>query len=136
MNLQRDTDHALRIIICIVKLCSKKAIYRQGISMFNICIQTGVQKINAARICDTLCQKGLLVPALPKDGSTPGYLPAKDIEKLTLLELIDIIEGNTNIFALFNTNHTFMEPNIPLLLSINEHINAYLSQVSIRDFLQ
>lgn len=135
MNLQRDTDHALRIIICIVKLCSNKAVYRQGISMYNICIQTGVQKINASRICDTLCQKGLLVSALPKDGSTPGFLPAKDIEKLTLLELIDIIEGNTNIFALFNTQHKFMEPNKTLLMTINNNIDSYLSQVCIRDFL-
>ncbi|WP_407383529.1 hypothetical protein [Ruminococcus sp.] len=134
MNLQRNTDYALRIIICILKLCSNKTVYKNGISMYNICIQTGVQKITASRICESLYHKDLLIMSVPKDGSASCYLPSKKLEKLTLLELIEIIEGNTNIFTLFNSEHKFIKPNKSLLFDINSRINTHLIQVNMKDF--
>ena len=134
MNLQRNTDYALRIIICILELCKKKSAYRHGISIYNICIQTGVQKITASRICESLYQKNLLIQSLPRDGSPSGYLPSDSLERLTLLELIYIIEGNTDIFALFNKNNKFLDSNKSLLTVINGKVNSDLLQVNMKDF--
>lgn len=136
MNLQRNTDYALRIIICILKLCSNKTVYRKGMSMYNICIQTGVQKITASRICELLYQKNLLIPSFPMDGSSSGYLPSDSLENLTLLELINIIEGNSNLFELFNTDNKFMETNKALLSIINGKVKSDLLQVKMKDFIQ
>ena len=134
MNLQRNTDYALRIIICILKLCSNKTIYRHGISMYNICVQTGVQNFTASRICELLCQKNLLLSSYATDGSSSGYLPSESLERLTLLELINIIEGNTDLFALFHTDNKFIEPNKSLLSIVNGKVNSDLLQVKMKDF--
>ncbi len=88
MFITRKTDYAIRSILY---LCEKK---NKIVDVNEIAKQKLIPKIFLSKILQKLCKKGVVKSLKGKKG---GFYLAKDPSKLTLMEIIEIMQGPISI---------------------------------------
>jgi len=90
-----------------------------------------------ARVMQTMAQKGLL---RSEHGAFGGYQITKDLTKVTLLDLIEWIQGETKIAkCLHKEEPCEIQPQcniISPITNLNHRLNNFYKSVSIQELLQ
>ncbi len=95
MQLKRDTDYALRLMLGVAKYADEN-----GILLVELCRHASVPQTIASRLCSKLVKTGFLREN--KAGSQSLYFAGDDIRNKTLLDVVQAIEGTADMFAVFD----------------------------------
>ena len=95
MQLKRDTDYALRLMLGVAKYAGEN-----GILLAELCRYASVPQTIAARLCSKLVKAGLLKDN--KANNQPLYFAGDNIQNKTLLDVVQVIEGTVDMFAVFD----------------------------------
>ena len=98
MQLKRDTDYALRILLCIAK---QEDIDKNGMTISELSKGTSVPQTIAIRLCEKMKDAKLLNAAGTNENITLYSLHKGAINK-TVFDVIRAIEGGINLFAVFD----------------------------------
>ena len=105
MQLKRDTEYALRIMVYMAEYLKSHA-SQKGISSSNVISKTGIPLVSFNRICERLGDKGIIVRKNYNEGEKMLY-PGKFFWEQSIFSLGECMEGNMDIFAVFDKN-TFL----------------------------
>ncbi len=96
MQLKRDTDYALRLLLCAVKYADQK----NSITLFELCSRTAVPITIASRLCHKLSEAQLISEYII--GGRAHYTVYDDALSKTLFDVIQAVEGNGSLFSVFD----------------------------------
>ena len=132
MQLKRDTDYAIRILLVMAEpALSKKEL--QGLDLKTICEKTSVPRQIAIRLCGLLSDAGFIKKE-ETDGSTT-YIPESDLLEKTVLDIIDAVEGQSNLFAVFDRRAEIYTKYGLTLASVNAALSAELNKITLQTIL-
>ena len=132
MQLKRDTDYAIRILLVMAEpALSKKEL--QGLDLKTICEKTSVPRQIAIRLCGLLFDAGFIKKE-ETDGSTT-YISESDLLEKTVLDIIDAVEGQSNLFAVFDRRAEIYTKYGFALASVNAALSDELNKISIQTIL-
>ncbi len=126
MQLKRDTDYALRLLLCAARNADPK-----GISLQELCRQTLVPRTIAARLCHTLAQENIL-----KENSIESHLYYSFnymASEKTLFDIIQTTEGTVSLFNVFDRSSEVYVDCKDNLRMIEQWFASGLKQISIQD---
>ncbi len=95
MQLKRDTDYALRLLLCVAKYSEKN-----GISVSDLSRYASVPRATAHRLCSKLTDAELLKEI--KEDTRSFYSVRDDIMNKTLLDVVLATEETVDMFAVFD----------------------------------
>ncbi len=95
MQLKRDTDYALRLMLGVAKYADEN-----GILLVELCRHASVPQTIAARLCSKLVKAELLKEN--KTESQMTYSGGDNFQNKTLLDVVQAIEGTADMFAVFD----------------------------------
>lgn len=98
MQLKRDTDYALRILLCVAK---ENAQNRAGMTANELSKSLSVPPTIIARLCRTLTAAKLLDASYPDSGGIKYDLRRGALQK-TVLDVICAVEDHGDLFAVFD----------------------------------
>lgn len=98
MQLKRDTDYALRIILYIVKQSEPE---KTWLSIYDLSKNTAVSPAIIARLCRSLAEAKIL-NVTPSTDKTVKFALRRGAMKKTVLDIIRAVEGHNDLFAVFN----------------------------------
>lgn len=131
MQLKRDTDYAIRILLVMAEpALNKKELQRMDLK--TICEKTSVPRQIALRLCGLLSDAGFMKEET--DGSTT-YIPGNDLLEKTVLDIIDAVEGQSNLFAVFDRRAEIYTKYGLALASVNAALSDELNKITIRTIL-
>lgn len=89
-----------------------------------------------ARVMQVMAQKGLL---RSEQGASGGYQITKDLNKISLLDLVEMIEGPTNLVKCVSS-HSACEIQsqcniVSPIHNLNKKLNEFFGKVSLRELL-
>ncbi|MCQ2512722.1 MAG: hypothetical protein MJ092_04965 [Lachnospiraceae bacterium] len=132
MQLKRDTDYAIRILLVMAEpALNKKALQEQDLK--TICEKTSVPRQIALRLCGLLSDAGFLKKE-ETDGSTT-YMPGNVLLEKTLLDIIDAVEGQSNLLAVFDRRAEIYKKYGFALASLNAALSDELNKITIQTIL-
>ena len=132
MQLKRDTDYAIRILLVMAEpALSKKEL--QGLDLKTICEKTSVSRQIAIRLCGLLSDAGFIKKE-ETDVSTI-YIPESDLLEKTVLDIIDAVEGQSNLFAVFDRRAEIYTKYGFALASVNAALSDELNKITIQTIL-
>jgi len=134
MQLKRDTDYALRIILYIGVYWPEREQTSEGFSLSEISSQTSVPRISADRICGYLKDSDIL-SSVRTGTNELLYHPGKDFYDRSLLDVINAAEDGVQLFAGFDRKSLFYRERDETLRRIQESVDETLSRITIRQFL-
>ncbi len=134
MQLKRDTDYALRIMLCLTDQCLVKQTAPNGLSMLDISALTGIHKLSAERICGDLVRGRFIIRRTGK-GREVRFLPREGLGDASLLEVVTATENSADLFAVFDRRARPYQRSGALLRHIEEQSKELLSQTTIHDLL-
>ncbi len=134
MQLKRDTDYALRIMICTAKHIQKNNIDK-GVLMADIATDTGIPKLAFNRICSRLEEKGMLYTATGAKGEKLLY-PGVDFWQQSILTIGEAVEGNMKVFILFDKNASPAPYYKESLTKAQKNLEDALSDATLESMLE
>lgn len=128
MQLKRDTDYAFRILLVMAESATDKEF--QGLKAKEICEKTDVPRQIVLRLCNLLSAMGFI----KKDEADKStiYIPESDLPKKTLLDVIQVIEGQTNLFAVFDRRTEIYQRYGFMTESVNNILSNELSKITLQ----
>lgn len=103
MQLKRDTDYALRVMHCLKTAGESDAQSdRQRLTLSEIALRTSIPRIMAGRICSRLHAKGMIALCCDREGGELVYHMESGPLQYTLLDVVNIMEGTSRLFAVFD----------------------------------
>ena len=132
MQLKRDTDYAIRILLVMAEpALSKKEL--QGLDLKTICEKTSVPRQIAIRLCGLLSDAGFIKKEETDESTT--YIPESDLLEKTVLDIIDAVEGQSNLFAVFDRRAEIYTKYGFALASVNAALSDELNKITIQTIL-
>ncbi len=133
MQLKRDTEYALRILFCLgeQRLTRRRVI---GLTAQQISARSGVPKVGTDRICRLLEKSGLIRCRTNRSGDTV-FLARPSFAKSSLLDVIQITEPGTQMFAVFDRSSPFYTAAAPQLQRLQEAGERLLTEITLGDLL-
>ena len=135
IQLKRETDYALRILLYIGQRCSDETAPCEGVSIFDISSQTGIPRIRAGRICGYLKETGLIRETASETHETL-YAPGEGLLQRSLLDIIAVTEYNTHLFAVFDRQSQLYRSQARQFQKIEAEIEEILSNIPLQAILQ
>ena len=134
MQLKRDTDYALRIMICTAKHIQKNN-YDKGVLKTDIATDTGIPKPAFNRICSRLEEKGMLYTATGAKGEKLLF-PGVDFWQQSILTIGEAVEGNMKVFILFDKNASPAPYYKESLTKAQKNLEDVLSDATLESMLE
>lgn len=132
MQLKRDTDYAIRILLVMAETAlNRKEL--QELDLKTICEKTSVPRQIALRLCNLLSDAGF-IEKVETDGSTT-YIPESDLLEKTVLDIVDAVEGQSNLFAVFDSRAEIYTKYGLALASVNAALSDELNKITIQTIL-
>lgn len=131
MQLKRDTDYAIRILLVMAEPVPDKEL--QGLKIKTICEKTDIPRQIALRLCNLLSGLGFIKKE--GEGESATYTPESNLPEKTVLDIIKAVEGQSNLFAVFDRRTEMYERYGHLLESVNEILLRELNNVTIQTIL-
>ena len=103
MQLKKDTDIALRILYCLYQNNSGNDLgTARGLTLLEIATQTETPLIVIRRVCESLKARGIITLLSEFDSEEISYCASKELLEHSMLDVVEAIEGNCQIFAVFD----------------------------------
>lgn len=132
MQLKRDTDYAIRILLILAE-SAQNGKDSQGIELKTICEKTDVPRRIALRLCSLLSNTGF-IGKRGSDGDMT-YVPERSLLKKNLLEIIDAVEGQSNLFAVFDRRAEIYTRYGYVFEAVNDALANELNKITIQTIL-
>lgn len=125
MQLKRDTEYALRILMCVAG--QKDG----GITVLEISKHTAVPASITARLCQKMTDAGLMKSVSISKKST-GYLISEDALNKTLYDVISVVEGHSELFAVFDRTTEMFSAGLQYFEGTEEKFTDLLKQLTLQ----
>lgn len=133
MQLKRDTEYALRIMLCIAEELQNSD-RQKGFPSTLVLEKTAVPLVSFYRICRSLEANGLICNGIKEDGVKWIY-PGKDFWSQNILSIGEAIEGTMMLFAVFDKNSYFTQAYGEKLKDVQNSLNEVLSKTTISELI-
>lgn len=131
MQLKRDTDYALRLLLCAAKqTCGKTS----GISLQDLSKETMVPTTIANRLCLKMTDANLL-RAATHSGKTKRYLLGKEVMNKTLYDVICVVEEHNDIFAVFDRSTELFSSGGSYFQMVEQQLEGALNKVTLQHLI-
>ena len=132
MQLKRDTDYALRVLYCLKQHDEANPKHQSsGLTLSEIAAQTGLTRLVAARICECLCDKGILRESKRPDKEDTIFSPRQALSSLTLLDVVVDVEGTGQLFAVFDKKSAAYRSCEAEMMSVQRNAEKVLAQTTL-----
>ena len=131
MQLKRDTDYAIRILFVIAESALGKK-ESQGMELKTICEKAAVPWRIALRLCGALTDAGFIKKEANK---STAYTSAHNLSEKTLLDIIEAVEGRSNLFAVFDRRTELYARYGHALELMNDVLSSELEKMTIQTIL-
>lgn len=128
MQLKRDTDYALRILLFIAKQKSQDG---AGVTIAELSKNTAVPTTITSRLCRKLSDAGFLDPV---DKCTKYTIPYSALKK-TILDVICAVEGYGNLFAVFDPSTELYAICKDYFGQVNQQLENSLKSITVADLI-
>ena len=132
MQLTRDSDYALRIVMVMAELAAKDVFDFPEVSLRKIALKTSVPRNIAKRLCSSLCDAGILVPGK----SALTYRAGRNIFRVSLYDILSAVEGSCGLFAVFDMDCGLYEGCFGSFSEIDRNIEEILRAADIAKLMQ
>jgi len=133
MQLKRDTEYALRIMTCIAEHLKKDG-PQAGVSPHEVITDTGIPVVTFYRICRYLEEQQIILKRASIDGRKRLY-PGKDFWQHSILSIGRAVEGNMELFILFDKSTPFAKTYGEKLQETQADLNQLLSKTTLKDMI-
>ncbi len=129
MQLKRDTEYAMQIMVCIAETLSKDR-KEIGITETEILTKTGLPKFCFLRICGYL-EEHHLIYRNTKENGEPCLCPGESFWEQSLFSIAEAVEGNMQIFVIFPDKSHLIQAYGQVFRSTQQKIQHLLSEVTM-----
>ena len=129
MQLKRDTEYAMRIMVYIAESLKKNE-NRTGAPSSDVIANTGIPMITFNRICGRLADNGMIRKDIGDDGEKWLY-PGDRFWEESILSIGEAVEGNMKIFAIFDKNSYLLQSYGKKLLETQSSLDQILSGITL-----
>jgi len=133
MQLKRDTEYALRILLAAAEKAAPRGEPPQGVTLNEISALSGVPRVGIDRICAQLESAGLLQSRRAKNGERL-YAAASALYQKSLLDLLLAMEQGVPLFAVFDKGSGFFSKNEKRMLHLQEKADRLLDGEKLEDY--
>lgn len=132
MQLKRDTDYALRILLCAAKQNPEN---KFGMTVPEFSKNTSVPVTIAARLCRNLTDAKFLNVTDPSDGCV-RYMIRQTTFKKTILNVICAVEDHGDLFAVFDRSTELYAICRDYFDEVNQQLSKSLNSITIAELLE
>lgn len=132
MQLKRDTDYALRILLCAAKQDPEN---KFGMTVPEFSKNTSVPVTIASRLCRNLADAKFLNVTDPSDGCV-RYMLRQSAFKKTLLNVICAVEDHGDLFAVFDRATELYAICRDYFDKVNHQLSNSLNSITIAELLE
>ncbi len=126
MQLKRNTDYALRILLCVAEYPDEN-----GIPLPKLCKHSSIPHTIAVRLCRKLVDENILTETTI--GNRTFFAINPGANNITLYDVILAIEGTVDLFAVFDhSTELYMQCGDNLNI-IEEWLTKGLKEINIRE---
>jgi len=129
MQLKRDTEYAMRIMVYIAEHL-KQSGKRTGTPSSTVIANTGIPMVTFNRICSRLEDNGMIRKEISKDGEKWLY-PGNGFWKQSILSIGEAVEGNMKIFVIFDKKSYLSQSYGEKLQEIQNSLDQILSETTL-----
>ena len=133
MQLKRDTEYAMRIMVYIAEYLKENG-KRGGVPSSNVIANTGIPIFSFNRICERLEENGLIRKATIKEGEKWLY-PGNGFWEQSILSIGEAVEGNMKIFLIFDKNSYFSQAYGKKLQETQKSLDHILSNTTLESIV-
>ena len=134
MHLKRDTEYALRIMTCMAEHLKKNR-KAAGISSSCVIAETDISLITFNRICNCLEEKKLILKKSREEGDKWLY-PGNDFWKQSIFTIGKAVEGNMELFVVFDKNAHFTQTYGNRLEEIQKNLEQVLLKTTLEELVE
>lgn len=127
MQLKRDIDYSLRILLCVVQQKNDN-----GMTVFELSRHTSVPSTIVSRLCSQMTKAKFLM-AVESSSSNKEYTACQDTLSKTLLDVIQMIEGTNSLFSVFDKSSNLYANCKSYFEEIEQQFSASLKEITIKD---
>lgn len=133
MQLKRDVDYSLRILLCIAK---SKRIKNEnsGLTIFELSKLTSISPTIISRLCCEM-ENANLLKSVKTSAKTTEYSISKTILNKTLFDVVQAIEGQNTLFSVFDKSTDIYFHCKKYFEKIENQFKTSLDSVTIKDLL-
>ncbi len=132
MQLKRDTDYALRILLCAAKQNPENKL---GMTVPEFSKNASVPATIAARLCRNLTDAKFLNVSDPSDGCVRYMLRQSAFQK-TILNVICAVEDHRDLFAVFDRSTELYAICKDYFDKVNHQFSSSLNSITIAELLE
>ena len=129
MQLKRYTDYALRIMVCLEERL-KRDRSLQGVPAPDVIAAAGIPIVSFNRICGLLEEHRLIYRKISRANEVRLY-PGENFKKQSLLSVAEAVEGNMDVFAVFDRQSSVVQMYESKLFEVQRKMYRELSGVTI-----
>lgn len=130
MQLKRDTDYAIRILLIIAESTLNKNEPKE-MDLKAICERADVPGQVALRLCNLLSETSFI----KKADEDRGYISERDLSGKTVFDIIEAVEGRCNLLAVFDRRTELYARYGHALEAMNDDLSSELKKMTIRTIL-
>lgn len=131
MYFKRDTDYALRMMLCLAK---DKISGGEGMMLSRICRETNAPVTAAKRIMNQFVESEL-ADSCEKSNRTPVFYISKPVEKLSLMDVFRSVENDTELLSGFEKENLVYRKYSSLLPRIENTVYRQFENITLYDIL-
>ncbi len=133
MQLKRDTDYAVRIMVCMAESLQENE-DKKGMTAAEIIATTGIPRASFFRICGYLEEHQLLRKVTEADGEIWIY-PGRDFWDQSLFSISEAVEGNMQIFVIFGRNSHLLKKYGKQFEQVQEKVSESLAEITLKSIV-
>ena len=133
MQLKRDTEYAMRIMVYIAEHLKQKG-KRTGTPSSNVIANTGIPIVTFNRICGRLEDSGMIRKEVGEDGEKWLY-PGNGFWEQSILSIGEAVEGNMKILVIFDKNSSLSQSYGKKLQETQNSLDYILSKTTLESIV-
>ncbi len=131
MYFKRDTDYALRIMLCLAKAKKEK---KSGLMLREISWETNIPMTASRRILNIFIENGF-VSFYEQNGRGSTFFICENTDELSLMDILRAVEDNTEILGNFDKENKIYNTYNDLLPYIERKIYHQFENMTLNQIL-
>lgn len=133
MQLKRDVDYSLRLLLCVAKQKQSKS-KKKGLTALELSKNTAIPITIVSRLCNKMKEERLL-KAQELSTNNIEYTIDRNILNKTLFDVIRAIEGYSGLFSVFDKSTVLYKHYQPYFEKIERQFEGSLEDITLKDLL-
>lgn len=134
MQLKRDVDYALRLLLCVAKQKQTKG-KKNGLTVLELSKNTAIPMTIVSRLCNKMKEERLLkVQELCTNNIE--YTIGRNTLNKTLFDVIRAIEGCSGLFSVFDKSTALYKHCQPYFEKIERQFEVSLEDITLKELLE